>query len=343
MTVAGEAGRRPKPGAPSTVPIVAKRLAKQAPHFRNGARAAGLIFLVLVVMVVGSLSMYWPTRTTQSETTLWGDVDNPDRVDITAWITKVDTAAETISVTMTDIRPQGTFLDDGGFFRDDATVFTLTSLQNTTVPIKKGDYSPVIEQRFALVGMVTDYPFDRYSAALEFHVTGGPEGEELPVAVTLLSTDPFFAVSAAEAPSQEGGSSIALNLRRSTPTLVYTSFVMVLMLGLAVAAATAAYYALKQRKGLLFPACSMMAGMLFALVPLRNAVPGSPPIGSIIDFASFFIAAITIAVSLITCVAVGYRVQLVKDRDDDENDRLVAAAYAKYLETSDDDWRTTAR
>lgn len=327
----------------STVLIVGKRLAKRTPDLRHGARAAGLTAVVLLVLIVGSLSMYWPTRTTQSETTTWGDADNPNRVDLTVWITKVDTAAETISVTTTDIRPQGTLLDEDGFFLEDAKVFTLTSLQNTTVPINKGDYSPVIEQRFALVGMVTDYPFDRYSAALEFHVMGGPNGEELPVAVTLMSTDPFFAVSANEDQTQGGGANIALNLRRSTPTLVYTSFVMVLMLGLAVAAGTAAYYALKQRKGLLFPACSMMAGMLFALVPLRNAVPGSPPIGSIIDFASFFIAAITIAVSLITCVAVGYRVQLVKDRDDDENDRLVTAAYAKYLESNDRDQGTTAR
>ena len=73
--------------------------------------------------------------------------------------------------------------------------------------------------------MVTDYPFDRWRA-LSFGVTGGPDGEELPVAVTLLSTDPFFAVSAAGR-RLRGGTSIAVNLRRSTPTLVYTSFVMV--------------------------------------------------------------------------------------------------------------------
>jgi hypothetical protein len=58
----------------------------------------------------------------------------------------------------------------------------------------------------------------------------------------------------------------------------------------------------------------MMAAMLFALVPLRNAVPGSPPIGSVIDFASFFIAAIIIAISLITSVLFGYRVQLINER-----------------------------
>ena len=134
----------------------------------------------------------------------------------------------------------------------------------------------MVEQRFALNGLISDYPFDHYSALLDYHVVGGPDADELPVALNLYSTDPFFAIDSSAAEIQDGGVGIALKLRRSTPTLVYASFVMVLMLGLAVAAITAAYYTLKWRKGLLFPACGMMAAMLFALVPLRNAVPGSP-------------------------------------------------------------------
>ena len=58
-----------------------------------------------------------------------------------------------------------------------------------------------------------------------------------------------------------------------------------------------------------------MAGMLFALIPLRNAVPGDPPIGSIIDFGSFFIAEATIAVSLISCIVIGYRQQRTIDAE----------------------------
>ncbi|MGV0809579.1 DUF4436 family protein [Mycolicibacterium setense] len=50
---------------------------------------------------------------------------------------------------------------------------------------------------------------------------------------------------------------------------------------------------------MLLPACSMMAAILFALVPLCNAVPGSPPIGSEIDFAYFFVTGIIVAVSRI--------------------------------------------
>ncbi len=302
---------------------------------RRVAKVLVLGLLALAAVVTASVSLYLPTRTTQDQTTVWGDVDNPDRVNITVWITKVDPASSTMSVTADVTGPTGSLADEQGFFADDANLYTLTSLQNMTIPIKGGDYSPVVEQRFALGGMATDYPFDRYTALLEYHVVGSSESNELPIAITLYSTDPFFAIHASPAPTQDGGLGIAVELRRSTPTLVYASFVMILMLGLAGAATIAAYYTLKWRKGLHFAACGMMAGMLFALIPLRNAVPGSPPIGSVIDFASFFIAAITIAVSLIACVTIGYRRQLENDQDADEVSRISRSAYTKYLESVD--------
>ncbi len=300
-----------------------KRLATHAVHLRRGAKVV-ITFAVLVSLVVaGSLSMYFPTRNTQSETTLWGDYDNPNRVSILAWLTRVDPAGSVIQVTITDVQPNGDLADANGFFRDDANLYSLTSLQEVNTPLKKGDYVPSIEQRYTVSGLVTDYPFDRYHASLEFHVWGGPDNTELPVDVTYYSTDPFFAITPSVGDSENNtGLDLELQMRRSTPTLVYATFVMVLMLGLAVAAATAGYYAVRWRKGLVFPACSMMAAMLFALIPLRNAVPGSPPIGSVIDFGSFFISAIIIAISLITAVLFGYRIQLGKDRDDDERDLI---------------------
>lgn len=306
-------------------------IAKHAPLIRKGVGTILIASLVLLVVVAGSLSMYFPTRTTQHEITLFGDPDVPDRVNINAWITKVDPASGVVTVSTEVLGPTGSLADPQGYFNDDSNLYTTTTLQNRAVQIKKEDFFPVVEQRFALDGLVTDYPFDRYTTNLEYHVWGGPDNHELPITVTLSSTDPFFTIIPTQGVTQEGGVNIELKLRRSTPTLVYASFVMVLMLGLAMAATTAAYYALKRRKGLLFPACSMMAAMLFALVPLRNAVPGTPPIGSVIDFGSFFIAAITIAVSLITCVTIGYRVQLRKDREDDAEDDLKLAAYTKYL------------
>jgi hypothetical protein len=307
------------------VPTMAKRFATHARHVGRGALVFVVFLAAIGLVVTGSLMLYFPTKTTQNEVDEWGDTENPNRVNITVWLTRVDPAGSTIAVTITYVQPVGDLADDKGFFKDDANLYSLTSLQNVTTVIKKGDDVPSVEQRYTVSGYVTDYPFDRYTSSLEFHAWGGPDGEtELPLDVTFYGTDSFFAVNSAPGPSVNNtGVDLEISMRRSTPTLVYATFVMVLMLGLAVAAATAGYYAIRRKKGLLFPACSMMAAMLFALIPLRNAVPGSPPIGSVIDFGSFFIATIIIAVTLITTVIVGYRVQLRKDREDDDHDDVV--------------------
>ncbi|MBN3511140.1 DUF4436 family protein [Mycolicibacterium septicum] len=57
----------------------------------------------------------------------------------------------------------------------------------------------------------------------------------------------------------------------------------------------------------------MMAALLFALIPFRNAVPGNPPIGSVIDFASFFIAETVISIALIASVVIGYRFEMANE------------------------------
>ncbi|WP_223244548.1 DUF4436 family protein [Streptomyces sp. CBMA156] len=52
-----------------------------------------------------------------------------------------------------------------------------------------------------------------------------------------------------------------------------------------------------------------MAATLFALVGLRNAAPGSPPIGSLLDYAAFFWAELLVAVGLTMVVVRGARIE----------------------------------
>lgn len=274
---------------------------------RPGLRVALIGGVLLAAMLAASLGLYLPMRTSQNMAVTAGDA-NPDRIDVTAWITRVDTAGGTVAVSIADLVPRGALADESGFLREDVRLYIPSSLANLSVPLKSGEVAPNVDQRFALNGVATDYPFDRYTTNLDIHVLDAA-GNEIPTAVTLFSTDAFFSVATAFDSSVPGGVGINLTLDRSLPTVVYALFIMVLMLGLAVAAATAAYYVLRGRRGLLFPACSMMAAMLFALVPLRNAVPGNPPIGSVIDFGSFFLAEIIISTSLIASVIIGHHIE----------------------------------
>ena len=271
---------------------------------------------LLLAVIAASVSGYIASRHSTNQQSYFGDWDNPDRVEVTAWITRVDATAQTLSMTIIDVRPFGSLADTTGNFAQDATLFT-DAVGNWRAQIKGGDSAPDIEQRITVGGTATDYPFDRYTSDIELHVTDA-DGNELPTAITVLNTDSFFRVSMAQASAPSGGTLINLNIQRSMPTLVFAVFIMVLMLGLAGAAAVAAHYVLYWKRGLVWGACSMLAGILFALIPLRNAVPGNPPIGSIIDFGSFFIAEAVISLALISSVLVGFRHQMAIERG--END-----------------------
>ncbi|WP_167107744.1 DUF4436 family protein [Mycobacterium sp. DL592] len=290
-----------------------------------GVRRLVIALIALGAVIAASVGGYLASSHTTDNATYFGDVDNPNRVNVTVWITKVDAVTQALSVSVIDIVPSGSLADASGNFAEDTTIGT-AAIGNWRADIKAGDSAPDIEQRVTIDGAITDYPFDRYTGRLEVHAVNAA-GAELPVALTVVNTDPFFGIRSAPGPyfksTTTGGVAVDLGIYRSTPTLVFAVFVMVLMLGLAVAAAVASYYVLHWRRGLIFPACSMMAAILFALIPLRNAVPGNPPIGSIIDFGSFFIAEAVISISLISGILMGFRHQLAIERAENSDDESV--------------------
>ena len=287
------------------------------PTTRNGRRliARGLALCVVVILTIAlSLGGYLASReATEQPSIIFGeDETNADRVDIAAWVTRVDVESQTVAITVADVRPQGSLARPDGTFADGARLET-NAVRNEPVDVAAGDSLPNLEQSFVMNGAVTDFPFDRYTSYLSLRMTGA-DGTEIPLSVTIWSTDAFFVISPDYDPEQDDWLNVDLDVKRSSPTMIFGVFIMVLMLGLSFAAALAAYYVIRHRQGFDFNAYGVMAALLFAMVPLRNAIPGDPPIGSVIDFMAFFIAEAIISISLITSVVVGYRHQMQIDR-----------------------------
>jgi Domain of unknown function (DUF4436) len=105
-------------------------------------------------------------------------------------------------------------------------------------------------------------------------------------------------------------------VERSTSTVVFAAFIMAFMWCLTIAALIAAWYVASGKLGLFWSALGFLGTLLFALIPLRNAVPGDPPIGSLIDFAAFFIAEGVVSISMIVTVLHGYHIEISKKQKD---------------------------
>ncbi len=284
----------------------------------NGLRGwlwAALAALALIAIMAASLGMYAVGKNRADRVYSYGAVDAPDRVEVGVTVIRIDTATQT-AVIAVNVFPRGAFADGAGDLRSDAKLLLPTAAKSDPIPLKAGQPVSTIDTRLEMLGTTTDYPFDTYRTRAVVQVLAADD-RELPAMVTIANNDSFFQIASRFSAADPGDPALidlTLDADRTTPTTIFAVFLMVLMLGLAIAALTTAYYVLRWRRGLLFPACSLLAVMLFALVPLRNAVPGSPPIGSIIDFASFFLAEGIISVALIVSVIVGYRVEIARER-----------------------------
>ena len=206
----------------------------------------------------------WRASRSTSQETRFGDFGNPNRVNVVAWITRVDPAAQVFWMTVIDVNPPARWPIRRQLHRGrDAD-----HQRNRQLAAHHRGWHllPDIEQHLTLAGTFTDYPSTTTSPASSCGSSTRTAGE-LPTAVTLYNVDAFFQMSATQGRSPSGGTVITLDLHRSTPTMVFAAFIMVLMLGLAAAAAVAAYYVLNWKRGLVFGACSMMAAILFALIP----------------------------------------------------------------------------
>lgn len=156
------------------------------------------------------------------------------------------------------------------------------------------------------------YPFDSYSTI----ITAIAESSEskLPTYVTINELDPGFTISNS-IEAEQIIPTAKIELTRTTTTQAFAVLMLVVMWALAWSVAAAAYVIWHKNSGLIWPAMSWMAATLFALVAFRNAAPGAPPLGCLLDLTAFFWAEGIIAISLITTVVRGVANELKLPND----------------------------
>ncbi|NGN62389.1 DUF4436 family protein [Streptomyces sp. A7024] len=152
-------------------------------------------------------------------------------------------------------------------------------------------------------GTVTDYPFDRYQ--LRFGIMAEDGDRRLPVRVKFRETDPFFQVHVKNVRIDNKILIMQAEVSRSRSTLILAWFMMIAMWAIALAVLGGAWVVVGKSDGVNWSALSWMATSLFALVAFRNAAPGTPPIGSVIDYAAFFWAEGIIAACVVYVVLSG--------------------------------------
>jgi uncharacterized protein DUF4436 len=200
-----------------------------------------------------------------------------------------------------------------------AVSVTLIGGGNTTTHrYNPGDTIGPMDVTMDVTGDANGYPLDSYSASLSLDATAAPvaTNQQSPapaVTPTLLAfrgSLSGYRVSAASlrtAPVDLNLLSVEMKIKRSLATIAFAVLILVLQALVAVAAATLAVVVVRRRRRVEPPLLTWLAALLFALIPLRNAMPGAPPIGAEVDVIVFFWAIAVITLSLLVVLAMWIR------------------------------------
>lgn len=134
--------------------------------------------------------------------------------------------------------------------------------------------------------------------------SGTTDRVPVPISVEVSADVPGFILDGS-LPSEQATSTRLLDLevRRNGPTLVYTTWIMILWWALSVSAVFILWSVAIWRSSTPPWAYGYLVGVLFALAPLRGALPGQPPYGVLIDYVSFYWAVGTMGLGLILLVS----------------------------------------
>jgi hypothetical protein len=98
-----------------------------------------------------------------------------------------------------------------------------------------------------------------------------------------------------------------VDLQRSASTLIFALVILCIFVAIAAVGLFVAIQTTRDPRRFQSPMTTWYAAMLFAVVPLRNALPGSPAFGSWIDLTIVLWVLVALVVSMLLYIAAWWR------------------------------------
>lgn len=231
-----------------------------------------------------------------------------NRIDVTAWIVSADTMKGDVVVRF-DFTPHGSFASgEGATLARDLDFYINAATGKSVHEFKKGKRMNPVEAIIGIYeGEPMDYPFDEHKAEMNFFFeppgAGGGGAEPIPMAIDVTGTVAGLRIDAEfEKENAPDSGSIAINIVRASTARFFSIFIMIAMWALTIGVVCLVYRVFAGHRKIEISMFSFLGALLFAFPALRNSQPGTPPIGTLSDFISFFWAEVIIAMSLLSVV-----------------------------------------
>jgi Domain of unknown function (DUF4436) len=207
------------------------------------------------------------------------------------------------------VKPGPELLDsttDG--LKQDLTV----AVTSTTTPVKrtwsKGTLPGVFPVPLTLAREVERWPFDSYYTGpitVELFVGTGQAPER--ANVTFVDRLTGWKVQANRLKKANPTSPYEVELQRSASTMLFAFVILLIFVAIGAVGVFVAIQTLRDPRRFQSPLTTWYAAMLFAVVPLRNALPGSPVFGSWIDLTIVLWVLVALVISMLVYIAAWWR------------------------------------
>jgi hypothetical protein len=282
----------------------------QASPGSRGARIAigfGIVVAVIVIYVLSLIAVHLLAKSAPPLPAVdMNKVEAEDSV-VQVRLGELKTVANRLTVNVL-VYPKDSLYDkDFGVLTTDAAVrlYPENDLGDLQYPVGKapGQVTTTIEAR----GDPGNWPFDSYSTeAIAADVFTGNYHEKVPARVEVTgSLDGWdTSVTRVHDPDDKNNpdsqDNVIITLHRSKGPLIFDLGLCLILIALPALALIVAIPMALGTTSFLPPFSTWYAAMLFAIVPLRNFLPGSPPPGSWVDQAIvlWVLIALVVAMSL---------------------------------------------
>ncbi|HTQ19195.1 DUF4436 domain-containing protein [Mycobacterium sp.] len=189
--------------------------------------------------------------------------------------------------------------------KEDLSVVVTSAISARKQTWLKGTLPDVFPVSLTLVGDVADWPFDTYRSGLvSVELLRGDMQVREPATVTLVDRLLAWKVDVIRVNTSDTPAPYRVDLRRSRSTAAFGVVILAVLVTLAGLGLFVAIQTLHNRRKFQPPMTTWYAAMLFAVMPLRGALPDSPPFGSWIDVTIVLWVIVVLVISMtiyITC------------------------------------------
>jgi hypothetical protein len=185
-------------------------------------------------------------------------------------------------------------------------VTSVVSASKRTWP--KGTLPDVFRVSLPLAGEVANWPFDRYqSGPVTANLLSGAAQE--PVIHTVIMVDRLLGwkIDVAHVNEADALGRYRLDLYRSPSTVAFGVVILGVLVALAGVGLFVAVQTARDRRKFQPPMTTWYAAMLFAVMPLRSALPDPPPFGSWIDVTIVLWVIVVLVISMVIYISCWWR------------------------------------